>query len=101
MNALVPVEGLVEGPPVSLGLHVPGFDLPLLEEVRHPLCDVVVVHHVSEVVKGQVFDLGVIPLREANHVWRAKVLVLTEMCGRHGLETIAHHMTIEFHQHAD
>jgi len=51
VDTLIPVEGLVEGPPIALGLHVPGLDLPLLEEIWHPLCDVVVVHHVSEVVK--------------------------------------------------
>jgi len=50
VNALIPVERLVECPPVPLGLHVPGLHLPLLEEVGHPLGNIVVVHHVSEVV---------------------------------------------------
>ena len=97
---MIPVERFVEGPPVALSLHVPGLDLPLLEEVGHPLGDVVVVHHVSEVVEGEVLYLGMIAIGEADHVRCAKVLVLAEVSGRHGLESIANQVPIEFHQHA-
>jgi len=90
----------VECPPVALGLHEPRLHLPLFEEVGHPLGDVVVVHHVSEVVEGEVLYLGMIAIGEADHVRCAKVLILAEVSGRHGLEAIANQVPIEFHQHA-
>jgi hypothetical protein len=99
VNALVPVEGLLEGPPVTLGLHVPGLGLPLLEEVRHPLCEVVVVHHISKVIKGKILDLSMIPVGEANHIGCAQVPVLSVMSCSHCLETVADLMTIKLHQH--
>ena len=58
----------MECPPVALGLHEPRLHLPLLEEIGHPLGDVVVVHHVSEVIKGEVLYLGMIAIGEADHV---------------------------------
>ena len=90
----------MECPPVALSLHVPGLHLPFLEEVGHPLCNVVVVHHVSEVVEGEVLYLGMVAIGEADHVGRAQVLILAEVGGRHGLEAIANQVPIEFHQHA-
>ena len=90
----------MEGPPVALGFHEPGLHLPLLEEVGHPLSDIVVVHHVSEVVEGEVLHLGMIAIWEADHVRGAQVLILAEVSRRHGLEAIANQVPIEFHQHA-
>lgn len=90
----------MECPPVALGLHEPRLHLPLLEEVGHPLGDVVVVHHVSEVVEGEVLYLGMVAIGEADHVRCAQVLILAEVSGRHGLETVANQVPIEFHQHA-
>ena len=91
----------MESPPVSLGLHVPGFDLPLFEEIRHPFCYIVVINHVAEVIKGQILHLSVIAVGKANHFWGAEVLVLAKVsCGK-CLKTVSHHMTIEFHQHSD
>ena len=90
----------MECPPVALGLHEPRLHLPLLEEVGHPLGDVVVVHHVSEVVEGEVLYLGMIAIGEADHVRCAQVLILAEVSGCHGLETVANQVPIEFHQHA-
>ena len=90
----------MECPPVALGLHEPRLHLPLLEEVGHPLGDVVVVHHVSEVVEGEVLNLGMIAIGEADHVRRAQVLILAEVSGRHGLEAVTNQVPIEFHQYA-
>ena len=90
----------MECPPVPLSLHVPGLHLPLLEEVGHPLGYVVVVHHVSEVVEGEVLHLGMVAIGEADHFRGAQVLILAEVGGGHGLETVADQVPIEFHQHA-
>ena len=79
MHALVPVVRLVEGPPVALGLHKQGLSLPLLVEVGHPLCDVVVVQHVPEVVQGQILNLCVVAIRNADHLWSTKMLILAQM----------------------
>ena len=97
MNALISVEGLVESPPVTLSLHVPRLDLPLLEEVGHPLGNVVIVDHVAEVVKSQILHLGMIALGEAKHFRCCQVLVLAHVSGCEGLETISHHVTIKTH----
>jgi len=91
----------MKSPPVALCFHVPGFHLPLLEEIWHPLCDIIVVHHVSEIVKSKIFDFSVIPLRETDHIWGAKVFVLAVMGCSKCFETVAHHMAIKFHQHTD
>lgn len=90
----------MEGPPVALGFHEPGLHLPLLEEVGHPLSDIVVVHHVSEVIEGEVLHLGMIAIGEADHVRGAQVLILAEVSRCHGFEAIANQVPIEFHQHA-
>ena len=99
VDALIPVEGLVEGPPVALGLHVPGLHLPLSEEVRHPLCYVVVVDHVSEVIESEILDACVIAVGEADHVGGAQVLVLSVVGRGHRLEPVADQMPVKFHQH--
>jgi hypothetical protein len=97
VNALISVEGLVESPPVTLSLHVPRLDLPLLEEVRHPLGNVVIVDHVAEVIKSQILHLGMIALGEAKHLRCRQVFVLAHVRSGKGLETISHHVTIKTH----
>ena len=101
MHALITVERFVEGPPITLSLHVPGFNLPFLEEVGHPFSDIVVVHHVSEVIQCQILHLSMIPFREANHFGCAKMLVLAQVSCCQGFETVSHHVAVELHQHAD
>jgi hypothetical protein len=52
VKSLISQETIVECPPIALGLHVPALDLPLLHEIWHPLADVVVIEHVSEIIKS-------------------------------------------------
>lgn len=65
---LVPVERLLESPPIPLCFHEPGFDLPFLVEVWHPFCDVVVVYHVAEIIQRHVLHLRIITNWEADHI---------------------------------
>ena len=65
---LVTVERLLESPPISLSLHEPGLNLPLLVEVRHPFCDIIVVYHVAEVIQSHVLHLCMITIGETDHV---------------------------------
>ena len=101
VNALISIERFMERPPVALSLHVPRLKLPLLEVVRHPSSDVVVGCHVAEIVQCEFLNLRMIAIREANHIGSAEVLVLSQMSGCHGLEAIAHHVTVKLHEHTD
>ena len=69
----------------------------LLEEVRHPLSQVIVVGHVSEVVQSEVTHTGLISLWKTNHLRGAEVLELFVMCSRHKLETVPYQVSIHSH----
>jgi len=101
VHALVPIEGLVEGPPVALGLHEPGLDLPLLEVVGHPICQVVVGAHVAEVIELHILHSRVVAVWERDVLRRTQMLILLVMGCGHKLETVSHKVAVELHKHTD
>lgn len=101
MHSLVAVVTIVESIPVTLGLHVVAFNLPVLIKVWHPLSQVFVVDHAAEIIQSQIVHLGCVTFREVDHLGIKFVVELPIMAGREEFESVSKEMTVKFHQKAD
>jgi hypothetical protein len=90
MYSHVTSEAIMECIPVSLCFHVPTFNLPFSHVVRHPLSQIVVNQHVSEVVQSQIAYFAVVSFREIDHIWLANVVELFLMGGSTEFKPIPH-----------
>lgn len=101
MQLLIAQPSVLQAVPVALGLHEQRLHLVLsLVPVLPKSSDLVVLDGVAEIVKLQVANSLVVPLRELDVAWLHCVVEEALVTGGRDFDSVAHKMAVELHQHA-
>lgn len=102
MNANRVVNLLVEGIPITLGLHEQIFDFPLFFiDIGPPASVCVVSECTAEVIQSQIINLLLVTLEEAKSLPIVHMVELVLVAGSHQFYTVSNKVAVKSNKQTD